>query len=100
MVLRWELTIAVQSRPPEIWLSERPLCGHSARGVQERSRQCFLRLRARLCPQRVRLGEPYLWRGDSAPRFNFPTKDHWRSLTLLDIEHGWNTLSGTGGNGD
>jgi O-acetyl-ADP-ribose deacetylase (regulator of RNase III) len=38
----------------------------------------------------VRLGEPYLWRGLVEPWvINFPTKDHWRSVSkLADIERG------------
>jgi O-acetyl-ADP-ribose deacetylase (regulator of RNase III)/uncharacterized protein YwgA len=38
----------------------------------------------------VRLGEPYLWRGLVEPWvINFPTKDHWRSVSrLADIEKG------------
>ena len=43
----------------------------------------------------VRLGEPYLWRGLVEPWvINFPTKDHWRSLSrLVDIERGLIYLS-------
>jgi O-acetyl-ADP-ribose deacetylase (regulator of RNase III) len=34
---------------------------------------------------RVRLGEPYLYRGESLPWvLNFPTKDHWRSASKLE----------------
>lgn len=38
----------------------------------------------------VRLGEPYLYRPATLPWvLNFPTKDHWRSVTkLADIERG------------
>lgn len=38
----------------------------------------------------VRLGEPYLYQGQSGARIiNFPTKDHWRSPSKLsDIERG------------
>lgn len=33
----------------------------------------------------VRLGEPYLFRGLQSPAIiNFPTKDHWRSVSRLD----------------
>lgn len=34
---------------------------------------------------RVRLGEPYLYRGSAPPWIlNFPTKDHWRSASKLE----------------
>lgn len=38
----------------------------------------------------VRLGRPYLYKGSNAPWvLNFPTKDHWRSVSrLADIEAG------------
>jgi O-acetyl-ADP-ribose deacetylase (regulator of RNase III) len=37
----------------------------------------------------VRLGEPYLWTGTEPWVLNFPTKDHWRSVSRLeDIERG------------
>jgi O-acetyl-ADP-ribose deacetylase (regulator of RNase III)/uncharacterized protein YwgA len=44
----------------------------------------------------VRLGEPYLWRGLIEPWVvNFPTKDHWRSVSrLADIEQGLTYLAG------
>ena len=44
----------------------------------------------------VRLGEPYLWRGLIEPWVvNFPTKDHWRSVSrLADIERGLTYLAG------
>lgn len=33
----------------------------------------------------VRLGEPYLYRGQSLPRIlNFPTKGHWRAASRLE----------------
>lgn len=43
---------------------------------------------------RVRLGEPYLYRGKNLPWvLNFPTKDHWRSASKLsDIAHGFEHL--------
>jgi Macro domain len=44
---------------------------------------------ARRCDQKqVRIGEPYLYRDRSGAQIvNFPTKDHWRSPSLLvDIE--------------
>jgi len=43
----------------------------------------------------VRLGEPYLWRGLVEPWvINFPTKDHWRSVSrLADIERGLSYLA-------
>jgi O-acetyl-ADP-ribose deacetylase (regulator of RNase III) len=45
---------------------------------------------ARCARKGVRLGEPYLYCGASGARIlNFPTKDHWRSLShLADIERG------------
>jgi O-acetyl-ADP-ribose deacetylase (regulator of RNase III) len=46
---------------------------------------------ARRCDQKlVRTGEPYLYRDISGAQIvNFPTKDHWRSPSLLvDIERG------------
>ena len=40
---------------------------------------------ARCNDGRVRLGEPYLYRGDSLPYvLNFPTKEHWRSAAKLE----------------
>jgi O-acetyl-ADP-ribose deacetylase (regulator of RNase III)/uncharacterized protein YwgA len=44
----------------------------------------------------VHLGEPYLWRGLIEPWvINFPTKDHWRSVSrLADIERGLAYLAG------
>src|SRR4051794_5070539 len=37
----------------------------------------------------VKLGEPYLYRADDHLIVNFPTKDHWRSVSRLDdIETG------------
>lgn len=37
----------------------------------------------------VRLGEPYLWTSSKPWVLNFPTKDHWRSVSrLADIERG------------
>src|SRR6267142_4162345 len=44
----------------------------------------------RCAAHRVRLGEPYLFR-PQLPQWilNFPTKDHWRSVSRLsDIEQG------------
>ena len=43
----------------------------------------------------VRLGKPYLYRRPSAPWvLNFPTKDHWRSVSkLADIERGLEHLA-------
>jgi O-acetyl-ADP-ribose deacetylase (regulator of RNase III) len=39
---------------------------------------------ARCAAKRVRLGEPYLFRGPMPPWIlNFPTKDHWRSVSRL-----------------
>lgn len=42
----------------------------------------------------VRLGYPYLFKSPLLPWIlNFPTKDHWRSLSSLDdIEHGLHVL--------
>jgi uncharacterized protein YwgA/O-acetyl-ADP-ribose deacetylase (regulator of RNase III) len=44
---------------------------------------------------KVRLGEPYLYRGEGQPWIlNFPTKDHWRSLAKLeDIVRGLDYLA-------
>jgi hypothetical protein len=44
---------------------------------------------------RVRVGEPYLYTRDSPPWIiNFPTKDHWRSVSRLsDIDTGLRYLS-------
>lgn len=40
---------------------------------------------ARCKDDRVRLGEPYLYRGESLPWvLNFPTKGHWRSAAKLE----------------
>ena len=40
---------------------------------------------ARCKDGRVRLGEPYLYRGESFPWvLNFPTKSHWRSVSKLE----------------
>jgi O-acetyl-ADP-ribose deacetylase (regulator of RNase III) len=40
---------------------------------------------ARCKEGRVRLGEPYLYRGESLPwMLNFPTKGHWRSAAKLE----------------
>ena len=40
---------------------------------------------ARCKDGRVRLGEPYLYRGESLPWvLNFPTKNHWRSAAKLE----------------
>ncbi len=42
---------------------------------------CVARCRA----GRVRLGEPYLYRGEALPYIlNFPTKAHWRSASKLE----------------
>ncbi len=40
--------------------------------------------------KQVKLGEPYLFKGEKLPRvLNFPTKDHWRSVSKLsDITNG------------
>ena len=49
----------------------------------------------RLCEVgRVRLGEPYLYKQLAGPWvLNFPTKDHWRSVSKLsDIVNGLNYL--------
>ena len=44
----------------------------------------------------LRLGEPYIWQGLVEPWvINFPTKDHWRSVSrLADIERGLTYLAG------
>lgn len=40
---------------------------------------------ARCKDGRMRLGEPYLYRGESLPYIlNFPTKNHWRSVAKLE----------------
>jgi len=45
---------------------------------------------SRCTRKEVRLGEPYLFRRSSRPQIiNFPTKDHWKSLSRIeDIEQG------------
>ena len=44
---------------------------------------------ARCHAKQVRLGEPYLYRQSSPWLLNFPTKDHWRSVShLSDIVAG------------
>lgn len=41
----------------------------------------------------VKLGQPYLWRGEHQWILNFPTKDHWRSVSrLAEIEAGLHYL--------
>jgi O-acetyl-ADP-ribose deacetylase (regulator of RNase III)/uncharacterized protein YwgA len=48
----------------------------------------------RCARKQVRLGEPYLYSDDSGVSIvNFPTKDHWRSLSrIADIERGLDYL--------
>ncbi|MGH8900658.1 MAG: type II toxin-antitoxin system antitoxin DNA ADP-ribosyl glycohydrolase DarG [Egibacteraceae bacterium] len=50
----------------------------------------FADYRRRCAAGQVQLGEPYLWRNPNGPSVvNFPTKDHWRSVSkLVDIERG------------
>lgn len=50
----------------------------------------FIDYAERCAAHRVRLGEPYLFRRELPPWIlNFPTKDHWRSVSRLsDIERG------------
>jgi O-acetyl-ADP-ribose deacetylase (regulator of RNase III) len=66
-----------------------------ALAFKERFPDMYADYRRRCDAGQVRLGEPYLWRGRSLPWvINFPTKDHWRSVSkLADIERGLEYLS-------
>ncbi|MGH8929641.1 MAG: type II toxin-antitoxin system antitoxin DNA ADP-ribosyl glycohydrolase DarG [Egibacteraceae bacterium] len=50
----------------------------------------FADYQRRCAAGQVKLGEPYLWRNPDGPSIvNFPTKEHWRSVSrLADIERG------------
>lgn len=52
--------------------------------------QMFADYRRRCAKGQVQLGKPYLWRNPDGPSvINFPTKDHWRSVSkLADIDRG------------
>ena len=57
---------------------------------KERFLEMFKDYEARCRDGKVQLGKPYLWKSLVPPGvLNFPTKDHWRSVTRLsDIEEG------------
>ena len=66
-----------------------------AKGFKDRFPDMFADYKARCDRGEVRLGRPYLHRRMMEPWvLNFPTKDHWRSVsTLADIERGLDHLA-------
>ncbi|MBK8650229.1 MAG: macro domain-containing protein [Elusimicrobia bacterium] len=53
---------------------------------------------ARCSRGEVRLGEPYIYKQLTGPNvINFPTKDHWRSLSRWNLRRDW--FGGGGGGG-
>ena len=66
-----------------------------AKGFKERFPDMFADYKARCDRLEVQLGRPYLYRRMMEPWvLNFPTKDHWRSVsTLADIERGLDHLA-------
>ena len=61
-----------------------------ALGFKQRFPKMFDDYEARCRRKELRLGEPYLYKGDTLPWIlNFPTKDHWRGLSRIsDISRG------------
>lgn len=66
-----------------------------ALGFKQRFPEMFEDYEARCRRKQVRLGEPYLYKGDRLPWIlNFPTKDHWRGLSRIsDIARGLEFLA-------
>jgi O-acetyl-ADP-ribose deacetylase (regulator of RNase III) len=66
-----------------------------ALGFKQRFPKMFDDYEARCRGKQVRLGEPYLYKGDRLPWIlNFPTKDHWRGLSRIsDIARGLEFLA-------
>ncbi|MGH7485124.1 MAG: macro domain-containing protein [bacterium] len=56
-----------------------------ALAFKRRFPEMFAEYRERCEDGRVRLGEPYLYRGQSLPYvLNFPTKNHWQAASKLE----------------
>ena len=83
----------------QTWVNTVNCVGVMGRGValgfKERFPDMFADYKARCDRHEVELGRPYLYRRMMDPWvLNFPTKDHWRSVsTLADIERGLDHLA-------
>lgn len=66
-----------------------------ALGFKQRFPDMYEDYEGRCRRKEVRLGEPYLYKGDKLPWIlNFPTKDHWRGLSRIsDIAQGLGYLA-------